>query len=136
MANPGGKTTPPPGKKHTANLPVPAEDGTLMAALRERRDRAMARRITVQNRVTRGELVPRDTVKMVLGRLGGAWRSILPESSHSTAPVILASLNKKDPAADSRLRLLIDDEVYGTAGIVNRAMEAWLQTQEESAGDE
>jgi hypothetical protein len=100
-----------------------------MAALCEQRDRAMTRRLNVQNRITRGELIPRDTVKLTLGRISGSWSSVIPEASRTISPIILAILGSKDPTADSRLRLLIDDEAYSAGGHANEAMEKWLSSR-------
>jgi hypothetical protein len=122
------KAAPPPGSGPAAK--TPPEDGAVMAVFRERRDRAMARKLTVQNRVIKGELIPRDTVKGTMGRISAAWRSVIPEHSYSTSPIILAVLKIKDPAADSRLRLLLDDAAYSTGGRINKAMEKWLQFRE------
>jgi hypothetical protein len=108
-----------------------------MAALRERRDRAIARKLSIQNRAMRGELIFRDGLKRVLGTVVGAWRSVVQEHSYSTAPTILAVLEEKDPAADARLRLLLDTEAYASGGNINRGMQKWLclqEAREEGAG--
>ena len=111
----------------------PPQDG--MARLRERRDRALARRLTVQNSITLGTLISREITKATLGKIYGAWRAILPESSYSTAPHILAVSGEKDPVADARLRALLDGEVYTSGGNVNAAMEKWLCSREGGEDD-
>jgi hypothetical protein len=101
-----------------------------MAALRELRDAAIARRLTVQNKITREYLTPRETVKQTLGKISAAWRGSIQEHSYSSAPLILAELAITDPEADSWLRDLLDAETYSTAGRINRAMEKWICSQE------
>jgi hypothetical protein len=101
-----------------------------MAEFRERRDAAIAGRAVIQNQITKGELVSREDVKRLLGRISAAWRGAIPESSYSTGPLILAVLAEKDPGADSRLRLIMDDEAYAAGGRINRAMETWLRSRE------
>jgi hypothetical protein len=132
---PGGKAAPKPRSGPAVKTPeLPPEDSVLMAQLRERRDLAIARRTVVQNQITKGELIPREDVKRVLGRVSVSWRATIPESSYSSAPLILAVLEGKDPALDSRLRLLMDDEAYAAGGNINRAMEKWLKSREVRAG--
>jgi hypothetical protein len=48
--------------------------------------------------------------------------------------LILATLEEKGPAADSRLRLMMDDEACNAAGRVNRAMLRWIKSREAGAG--
>jgi hypothetical protein len=100
-----------------------------MAALRERRDRAIARRLTIQNAITRDILISRETVKAALGKIRAAWQSVIPEASYSTASLILAVIGVKDPTPDASLRLLLDDEAYAAGGRVNDAMGKWLRLQ-------
>jgi hypothetical protein len=80
-------------------------------------------------------LIPRETVKATLARISGAWRAVIPEASYSTAPNILAVLREKDPAADARLRALLDREAYATAGVINNSLEKWLRSREDSGDD-
>jgi hypothetical protein len=80
---PGGKSTPVTGNKPAVKPPLPTDDST-MADLREKRDRAMARKLNTQNRITREELVPRDGVKLTLGRISAAWRGTVLEHSSTT----------------------------------------------------
>jgi hypothetical protein len=128
---PGNKAAPPPGKRPAAKTPEPQpETSAIMAALRERRDRAISRRLTIQNNIVKGELIPRENTQRLLGRIRAAWQSVIPESSYSTVPVILAVLEEKDSAADARLRFLLDGEAYRSGGSINRAMEKWLLTRE------
>jgi hypothetical protein len=108
----------------------PADSGLLLSQLRERKDRALARRLTIQNQITKRELIPREAVRMTAGKIVGAWRGVIQEHSLSTGPVIMAALAIKDPAADSRLQLLLDDETYSTARRINKAVEKWLRSQE------
>jgi hypothetical protein len=84
----------------------------------------------VQNEISRGALVPQEDVKRVLSGVSGSWRATIPECSYSAGPLILAVLEEKDPAADSRLRLLVDDESYAAAGRINRAMLRWIGLRE------
>jgi hypothetical protein len=67
---------------------------------------------------------------MTVGKIVGAWRGVIQEHSLSTGPVIMAVLAITDSTADSRLRLLLDDETYSTAGRINKAAEKWLRSQE------
>jgi hypothetical protein len=134
---PGNKAAPPPDNSPAAKLPEPPESGAVMAALLEQRDRAIARRLTTQNAITKGALVPREEIKRILGRMAGCWRSTISVSSYSAAPTILAVLEEKNPTADAYLRSLLDDEAYRTGGSINAAMQKWLCSQEareESAG--
>jgi hypothetical protein len=113
-----------------------AENGAVVIdVLKERRDFALARKMTVQNLIVLGGLVDRDIVKRILGRISGAWRSTILEHSFTTVPAILALLKISDPAADAHLRSWFDDEIYAVGGRVNRAMEKWLQSQEKDNGE-
>jgi hypothetical protein len=95
---------------------------------------AIAHRLATQNEITRGVLIPQEDVKRVLSGVSAAWRATIPESSYSTGPLILAVLEEKDPAAEARLRLLMDDESCNAGGRVNRAMKKWLESREAKAG--
>jgi hypothetical protein len=113
----------------------PSDNGTVMAALRERRDRAQARKMTVQNQIVRGELVDRDVAKGTLGRISGAWRGTVFEHAYTTVPLIMALLKINDSAADARLRLWFDDEICLTGGRVNCAMKKRIQSQKVDDGE-
>jgi hypothetical protein len=108
---------------------APRTDTALPVLLRERRDRAMARRLTVQNQIIKGELALREIVKLHLGKISGAYRAVVLEHSYSSVPPILAILRVRDPGADARLRLFLDDEAYSTAGRINRALDKWLRSR-------
>jgi hypothetical protein len=128
------KTIPFPGSRKKA---VPFETEALADMLprfRERKDRALARRLTVQNQITKGELISRDDVKRLLGRISAAWRGSVLEHSYTSVPLVMAVLGITVPGADARLRLSFDDGVYLAGGRVNRAMEQWLRSQEAGGG--
>jgi hypothetical protein len=133
---PNHKAAPPAGNDPAMKpLEHPPESGAVMDALKERRDLAQARKMTVQNQIVRGELVDRDIVRRILGRISGAWRSTILEHSFTTVPTILALLKISDPAADANLRSWFDDEIYSTAARVNRVMEKWLRSQKVDDGE-
>jgi hypothetical protein len=133
---PGRKAAPLPGNNPDVKAPEPApDDGSVMAALRERRDAAIARRLTVQNAITRGALISRETVKAALGRIRGARQSVIPEASYSTASLVLAVIEEKDITADAALRLLLDREAYAAGGRINGAMEKWIRLQKAPEDD-
>jgi hypothetical protein len=128
----------PPGnmaKRDKAAAPPPetasagGTDTALPVLLRERRDRAMARRLTVQNQIIKGDLALREIVKLHLGKISGAYRAVVLEHSYSSVPPILAILRIRDPGADARLRLFLDDEAYSTVGRINRALDKWLRSR-------
>ncbi|MDR1287114.1 MAG: hypothetical protein LBK08_05860 [Treponema sp.] len=128
---PANKAAPLPGKRPATKTPEePPENGAVMAALRERRDRAIAWRLAVQNNIVKGTLIPRENMQRISGRIRAAWQSVIVESSYSTVPSILAFLEEKDPSADARLRFLLDGEAYRSGGNTNKAMQKWLRLRE------
>jgi hypothetical protein len=120
----------PPGGGPAAKTPAPpVAAADLPALLRERRDLALSQKMATQNLITRGELLPREDVTRLMGRLSAAWRGTVLEHSYATVPSILALLKISDPGADARLRLAFDDEIYSVGGRVNNAMKKWLRSQ-------
>jgi hypothetical protein len=119
------KTIPFPGGPKQAVPPEAEAPADILPQLR-----ALARRLTVQNRITKGELILRDDVKRLLGRISAAWRGSVLEHSYASVPLVMAVLGITVPGTDSRLRLSFDDEVYLTGGRVNRVMKQWLRSRD------
>jgi hypothetical protein len=124
------KPAPSPGGGPAAKTSEhPPEGSAVMAALREKRDRVIAKRLNTQNLITKGDLVSKETVKLQLGRIFGAYRATVLEHSFSTVPSILAILRIHDSGADAHWRLFFDDEAYSTSGKISKVMEGWLRSQ-------
>jgi hypothetical protein len=108
---------------------TPPEGSDIMAILRSRRDRAIARRINTQNSIAKAELVSKEIVKLQFGKLFAIYRSVVLKNSFVSAPSILAILQIHNPGADARLSELIDDEAYLSFDKIIKAMKKYLQSR-------
>jgi hypothetical protein len=107
----------------------PPEGGAVMAELRKRRDRTLARKVAVQNQITRGEMVLKEIVKLQFGRLSTAYRGSVLEHSFISVPSVLAILGVRDSGADARWKKFIDDEAYLVSARIYKNLEKWLRSQ-------
>jgi predicted phage tail protein len=96
----------------------------LKASLRQEKEKVLADRLETQNRVTRGELVPRLLVQRVSGDIFAVHRSQFISVSESAPSLIAAALRRG--GEEVRIVRISADLIYGGLQSLKKDMQEWL----------
>jgi len=97
----------------------------------ERRDKAIADRLFVQNQITTGELVERQRYAGLMGKIYAVDRSQFLETGASLSSLIAAHFSRHDGPDVVAAELAISDFCYEIMVKLKGDMEAWLKNLHE-----
>jgi hypothetical protein len=100
------------------------ERAEIKRALGERKDKALADRLEVQNAVTRRELIPRVIFSSLMGRHYAVDRSQFLEIPASSAMTIAAIFRRSDTSI--AVESIMSDMCYNVMGKVKNDIGSWL----------
>jgi hypothetical protein len=128
--------TPPFRSKNNAPAAAGRKAGSDYAAVRlalvEQKDRAVANRLEIQNAVTRGDLIPRELLKAVLGRIDGSFTGIIFQIGETWSGYmfnIIFPHAGNGPEADSNIRNICTNREYEAARAVKESLDKWLRSR-------
>ena len=112
-----------------APVDAPPPSGELQAENMDLKDQLDAERIEklrIENAASRGELIPRATVEVFMGKLWSVHTSTILPMGQRLAPAIAAHLGRHDPESTLKAQELIDDTLYSAMSQIERRLQDFL----------
>lgn len=101
-----------------------------------RKDKGMAERYELQNRIMRHQYIPTDAVRQVFGRVYSVHTSIICPLGAKLSDQIAAEFGITDPAKVLRVQEIIEGESYPALSQIKREIDDFLSKQGDSVVSE
>jgi len=112
-----------PGKADGRTDGTDASD--ILAALKERKEKAIADRLQVQTEILRGDIIRRELVTSAVGGLYSIFRNTFLDAGESSASVICAMMGLHESDAH-KVRKVMTDTAYAHVNILTDEIKAFI----------
>ena len=105
--------------------PDKADASDILAALKERKEKAVADRLQVQTEILRGDIIRRELVTSAAGGLYSIYRNTFLDIGESSASVICAMIGLHESEAH-KVRKVMTDTAYACVNILMDGITAFI----------
>jgi hypothetical protein len=101
-----------------------------------RKDKGMAEKYELHNRILRHRYLPVEDVRRVFGKIYATHTGILRPLDAKLADQLAAEFGNQDPEKTLRAQKILSEEIYGALSQIKREIDDFLKAEEEHVVDE